>query len=202
MGRPVLELGARQRWSARTGRPVPSLGQSIETPYWHLSHTGTGASMGRPILALILQLHQRNSDQIVAHFDTIKHGSLIGQYICEKVWMVCSGPHAIGRFLHRTTISKAYLCLMFCFLNWSWLLLPTKLHSELLFTRSMDWLVLVCPEPCTIGQFLWCTHYWYGTCMVVILVRLIVFFAVPIRGLINPRSSLFKLTTRAISRVT
>jgi hypothetical protein len=85
MGRPVLELGARQRWSARTGRPVPSLGQSIETPYWHLSHTGTGASMGRPILALILQLHQRNSDQIVAHFDTIKHGSLIGQYICEKV---------------------------------------------------------------------------------------------------------------------
>ena len=131
LGCPVLELG---RLSPHTGT-VPIWG----APYWNWiqdrgsvpkrgtqchhwaralkPHIGTGASMGQPVLALILQLHQRNSDQIVAPFDTIKHGSLIGQYIFEKVRMVCSGPHAIGRFLHRTTISKAYLCLMFCFLN-------------------------------------------------------------------------------------
>ena len=84
-GRPILELDSRQGFHAKTGHPVPSLGQSIETPYWHLSNTGTGASMGRPVLALILQLHQRNSDQIVAPFDRIKHGSLLGQYVFEKV---------------------------------------------------------------------------------------------------------------------
>ena len=60
--RPALELGKKMRFccahcwnwmsSAGTGHPVLELDNNLVTPNWHQPHTGTGANVGCPILAL------------------------------------------------------------------------------------------------------------------------------------------------------
>ena len=63
MGHPMLELASKMRFccaqcwnwtsSAGTGCPVLELDDNLVTSNWHWPHTGTGANMGCPILALV-----------------------------------------------------------------------------------------------------------------------------------------------------